>query len=67
MFKRLKIIEDNLVEVDDNNNKVGIFRIIKDIKDRGIEIDNDDEAVREIREHIKELMNDGVKVNNFMK
>ena len=56
LFKRLKNIEDNLVEVDDNDNKVGIFRIIKDIKDRGIKIDNDDEAVREIRECIKELI-----------
>ena len=65
LFKRLKNIEDNLVEVDDNDNKVGIFRIIKDIKDRGIKIDNDDEAVREIREPIKELIDDGVKVNNF--
>ena len=65
MFKRLKNIEDNLSEVHDDNNKVGIFRIIKDIKDRGIKIDNDDEAVREIRECIKELIDDGVKVNNF--
>ena len=65
LFKRLKNIEDNLVEVDDNDNKVGIFRIIKDIKDRGIKIDNHDEAVREIRERIKELIDDGVKVNNF--
>ena len=65
MFKRLKNIEDNLVEVDDNDNKVGIFRIIKDIKDRGIKIDNDDEAVREIRKRIKELIDDGIKVNNF--
>ena len=65
LFKRLKNIEDNLVEVDDNDNKVGIFRIIKDIKDRGIKMDHDDEAVREIREHIKELIDDGVKVNNF--
>ena len=65
LFKRLKNIEDNLVEVDDNDNKVGIFRIIKDIKDRGIKIDNDDEAVREIRERIKKLIDDGVKVNNF--
>ena len=65
LFKRLKNIEDNLVEVDDNNNKVGIFRIIKDIKDRGIKIDNHDEPVREIRERIKELIDDGVKVNNF--
>ena len=64
-FKRLKNIEDNLVEVDDNDNKVGIFRIIKDIKDRGIKIDNDDEAVSEIRGRIKELIDDGVKVNNF--
>ena len=65
LFKRLKNIEDNLIEVDDNDNKVGIFRIIKDIKDRGIKIGNDDEAVREIREHIKKLIDDGVKVNNF--
>ena len=65
LFKRLKNIEDNLVEVDDNDNKVGIFRIIKNIKDRGIKIDTDDEAVREIRERIKELIDDAVKVNNF--
>ena len=65
LFKRLKNIEDNLVEVDDNDNKVGIFKIIKDIKDKGIKIDNDDEAIREIRECIKELIDNGVKVNNF--
>ena len=65
LFKRLKNVEDNLVEADDNDNKVGFFRIIKDIKDRGIKIDNDDEAVREIRERIKELIDDGVKLNNF--
>ena len=53
------------IEVDDNDNKVGIFRTMKDIKDRGIKIDNDDEAVREIRERIKELIDDEVKVNNF--
>ena len=65
MFKRLKNIEDNLIEVDDNDNKIGIFRILKDIKYRGFKIDNDDKAVREIRERIKELIDDGVKVNNF--
>ena len=65
LFKRLKNIEDNLVEIDDNDNKVSIFRIIKDIKDKGIKLDNDDEAVREIRERIKESIDDGVKVNNF--
>ena len=65
LFKRLKNIEDNLIEVDDKDNKVGIFRTIKDIKDRGIKINNDDEAVREIRERIKELIDDGIKVNNF--
>ena len=65
LFKRLKNIEDNLVESDDNDNKVGIFRIIKDIKDKGIKIDNDDEAIREIRERIKELIGNGVEVNNF--
>ena len=61
LFKRLKNIEDNLVEVDDNDNKVGIFRIIKNIKDKGINIDNDDQAITEIRERIKELIDDGVK------
>ena len=65
LFKRVKNIEENLVEVDDNDNKVGIFRIIKDIKDRGIKIDNDDGAIRKIRECIKELIDVGVKVNNF--
>ena len=65
LFKRLKNIEDNLIEVDDNDNKVGIFKIRKDIKDKGIKIDNDDEAIREIRERIKELIDDRVKVNNF--
>ena len=65
LFKRLKNIEDNLVEVDDNDNKIGIFRIIKDIKDKGIKTDNDNEAIREIRERIKELIGDGAKVNNF--
>ena len=65
LVKRLKNIEDSLVEVDDNDNKVGIFRIIKDIKDKGIKIDNDDEAITEIRERIKELIDDGAKLNNF--
>ena len=51
LFKRLKNIEDNLVEADDNDNKVGIFRILKDILERGIKIDNDYEAVREIKEN----------------
>ena len=65
LFKRLKNIEDNLVEVDDNDNIVGIFRIIKDIKDKGIKIDHDDEAIREIRERIKDLTDNGLQVNNF--
>ena len=30
-----------------------------------MKIDNDDEAIREIRERIEELIDDGVKVNNF--
>ena len=65
LFKRLKNIEDNLVEADDNDHKIGIFRMIKDIKDKGIKIDNDDEAVKEIRERIKELIDDGTKFNNI--
>ena len=44
---------------------MGIFQIIKDIKDKGIKISNDDEAIREIREHIQNLRNEGVRVNNF--
>ena len=59
ILQRLKNIEDNL------NRKVGIFQIIKDIKDKGIKISNDDEAIREIREHIQNFRNAGVRVNNF--
>ena len=42
-----------------------IFQIIKDIKDKGIKISNDDEAIGEFREHIHNLRNEGVRVNNF--
>ena len=73
ILQRLKNIEDNLNSNDDDgdddgdngNRKVGIFQIIKDIKDKGIKITNDDEAIREIREHIQNLRNEGVRVNNF--
>ena len=67
IFQRLKNIEDNLNSNDDDNDngKVGILQIIKDIKDKGIKISNDDEAIRTIREHIQNLRNKGVKVNNF--
>ena len=68
ILQRLKNIEDNLNSNDNNddgNRKVGIFQIIKDIKDKGIKISNDDEAIREIREHIPNLRNEGVRVNNF--
>ena len=67
-MQRLKNIEDNLNSNDNNDNgnrKVGIFQIIKDIKDKGIKISNADEAIREIREHIQNLRNEGVRVNNF--
>ena len=69
ILQRLKNIEDNLNSNDDDgdnsNGKVGIFQIIKDIKDKGIKISNDDEAIREIREHIQNLRNERVRVNNF--
>ena len=69
ILQRLKNIEDNLNSNDDDddngNGKVGIFQIIKDIKDKGIKISNDDVAIREIGEHIKNLRNEGVRVNNF--
>ena len=53
LFKRLKNIEDNLVEVDDNDNKVGLFRIIKDIKDNVIKIDNDDKLLEKLENVLK--------------
>ena len=68
ILRRLKNIEDNLNSNDNNDNgnrKVGILQIIKYINDKGIKISNDDEAIREIREHIQNLRNEGVRVNNF--
>ena len=41
------------------------MKIIKNIKDKGIKISNDDEALIEIREHIQNLRNESVRVNNF--
>ena len=68
-MQRLKNIEDNFNSNDDDgdngNGKVGIFQIIKDIKDKGIKASNDDGAIREIREHIQNLRNESVRVNNF--
>ena len=48
IFQRLKNTEDNLNSNDDDNDngQEGIFLIIKDIKDKGIKISNDDEAIR---------------------
>ena len=69
ILQRLKNIEDNVNSNDDDddngNKKVGIFQIIKEIKNKGIEISNDDEAIRKIREHIQNLRNESVRVNNF--
>ena len=70
ILQRLKNIEDNLNSNDDDNNdngnrKVGIFQIIKYIKDKDIKISNDAETIREISEHIQNLRNEGVRVNNF--
>ena len=66
-MQRLKNIEDNLNSNDDDNGKgkVGIFQIIKDIKDKGIKINDNDEAIREIREHMQNLRNEGVEVHNL--
>ena len=67
ILERLKNIEDNFNSNDDDsgNGKVGIFQIIKYIKDKGIKISNDDEAIRQIIEHIQNLRNEDVRVNNF--
>ena len=52
ILQRLKTFKDNLNSNDDNddngNRKVGIFQIIKDIKDKGIKISNDDEALEKL-------------------
>ena len=59
ILQRLKNVEDNLSGNNDNGNngnkKVGLFEILKDIKDKGIKISDDDEAIREIRDHIQNL------------
>ena len=69
ILQRLKNIGDNINSNNDNddngNGKAGIFQIIKYIKDKGIKISNDDEAITEIREHIQNLRKEGVEVNNF--
>ena len=65
-MQRLKNIEDNLNSNDNNDNgnrKVGIFQIIKDIKDKDIKIINDDEAIREIRDHIQNIKGEDIDVN----
>ena len=70
ILQRLKNIEDNLNSNDDDDNdngKVGIFQIVKDINNKCIKISNDDEAIREIREHLQNLRNDCVRVNNYKK
>ena len=68
-MQRLKNIEDNLHSNDNDgdkgNGKVGTFQIKKDIKDKGIKISDDDEAIREITEHIQNLRHEGIRVNNF--
>ena len=67
IFQRLKNIEDNLNSNDDDNDndngKVGVFQIIKDIKDKGIKISNDDEAIKEIRDHIQNLKDEAIDIN----
>ena len=66
ILQRLKNIEDNLSGKDNNGDeKVGLFKILKDIKNKGIKISDDDEAIREIRDHIQDLRNKDVKVSNY--
>ena len=38
LFKRLKNTEDNLVEVDDDDNKLGIFKTIKILKIKALKL-----------------------------
>ena len=69
-MQRLKNIEDNLSGNDgdkcgNNNKKVGLFKIIKDIKNKGVKISDDNEGIKEIRHYIQELKNKGVKVCNY--
>ena len=60
ILQRLKNIEDNLSGNDgdkggNNNKKVGLFKIIKDIKNKGVKISDDNEGIKEIRHYIQEL------------
>ena len=65
-----KVFNDGLNKKD-KTIQVGILQQLKNIEDNlnsnddGIKISNDDEAIREIREHIQNLRNKGVRVNNF--
>ena len=59
LFKRLKNIEDNLVEVDDYDNKVDIFRIIKDIKDTGIK------TIMKLLEKLENVLNERNERKNY--
>ena len=68
----LKNIADNLSGSDGDGNgngniKVGLFKIVKDIKNKGIKISYGNKAIKEISKHIQELRNKGVKVSNFNK
>ena len=59
LFKLLKNIEDNLVEVDDYDNKVDIFRIIKDIKDTGIK------TIMKLLEKLENVLNERNERKNY--
>ena len=64
IFRRLKNIEDNLSSDNDDNGdnrkKISLFTIKKDIKDKGIKISYDDEAIEEIRKNLRFLRDRGV-------
>ena len=57
-----KVFSDGLDKSDKNK---GILRRLKDIEDNLNSNDDDDEVIREIREHIRNLRSEGVRVNNF--
>ena len=59
LFKLLKNIEDNLVEIDDYDNKVDIFRIIKDIKDTGIK------TIMKLLEKLENVLNERNERKNY--
>ena len=45
--------------------KVGLFEILKDIKNKGVKISDDDKMIGEIKDYVQNLKDKGIKVNTY--